>query len=510
MPAPLRSILLISLFLAAVAVAAQEPADAIADEITVFESRVTVDLGDVEARQLRRMRPQDLTILENGVPRRVTSLQRLRTAGDWRIVVYFDAPLSRSRTMRLAGQQLGQYAETLTTIGLVEVVVADPKPRTIFGPEQNERLLERVLAEVEADELATDLLRSNRQVFKDLGAALPNNDSRRQHHLHEEEDLVRGRVDHLLRLTSDGCDDRPCLLVLVSDGFSDRPASYFLGADRLDPSARRESATLAASRELEQAFSAYEWVTLALPIREGQLDVGVSGPRTTDFDRFIDATGGVQLLPKASDKSFDLGLEALEVSAMPHLQPLRKAAQSSLGGVVRVVSQMEAALQRLDELWRVSYLTNRPLDGALTEVRARHQSSGNLFPTPAWVRSSTPEVIANLRLRELLDGGESGGQLELTAALRRGQGDSSRLRVSADWAEAGELVKDRAVRISMGYLDASGEPWLAHSVIKVAKQSQTKEWSHELSLRLPSDVHGLAVAVEGLVARLWGSTMVAR
>ena len=489
----------------AVGVAAQPETDAAAEEITVFESQLVVDLGRLGARELRRVEGQDLLVFEGGAPRTVTNLQRLRAAGDWRIVIYFDAALSRGRTIRLSSLELGGMAEFLCDLGPVEVVLADPSPNLLFGPSRDHKLLTAALTELAAREIEADLLQAKRKEFKALGGDLALTDPRREIYLLAEEELVRTQVDHLIRMGAQGCDGAPCALLLVSDGFFEDPRNHYLGKERVQTEAGAPSPALLASFDLAITMAAYEWISLALPLREGELDTSVKELTSSDFDRFIDLTGGVQMLPKGTVKPPELPLEALEVSVLPILQPLRRLAEGTAGSVVRVVSQFERDITRLEELWRIYFLTDRALDGRVRPVEVRTLRDSSVLRAPLWVRSSTPQQVAGARLRGLLEGSGEPGTQAIEASVEAGADGVAVLTLKTAWGDVSEIVHDAAIRISLGYRNEGQAAWVGHQVVSAGALGEGGAWVREVQIEVPSGVERLVVAVEALVPRVWGA-----
>ena len=107
------------------ALSAQLSEDPIEEEINVFESRITLDFPGLSYREASRIKAPNLVIIEGGAPREVTSLEPLAEAGDWRTIVYVDAPTTRAQTIRTAALALGGFVERFTQLGTVEIVVAD-------------------------------------------------------------------------------------------------------------------------------------------------------------------------------------------------------------------------------------------------------------------------------------------------------------------------------------------------------------------------------------------------
>ena len=62
----------------------------------------------------------------------------------WEIVLYFDLALSAPGTIHAATAALADQAQTLTRLGSVEVIVADPTPRILLPPTRNADQLDLV------------------------------------------------------------------------------------------------------------------------------------------------------------------------------------------------------------------------------------------------------------------------------------------------------------------------------------------------------------------------------
>ncbi len=224
---------------------AQERDPGVSEEITVFEAQVTVDASGLGPIDRQRLRPDQILLLEGGLPRRVTNLEALGTGG-WRILLYFDAPTSRARTVKLAAQRLGSLARQLTDLGSVEVVMADPEPHTVLEAGREPTPLADRLARIAASEAGSDR-------DQDAASGLHGPRAEPRHRrirdaseaLRREVELVRGQVDRLILRAARGCDAEPCALFLVSDGFYEDPSAFYLGEHRL--------AGIGETRPLEEA-----------------------------------------------------------------------------------------------------------------------------------------------------------------------------------------------------------------------------------------------------------------
>jgi hypothetical protein len=490
--------------LAALPALAQEREGGVTAEITVFEAQATLDPAPLSFRERQRLRPEQILVLEGGVARRVTNLEPLGS-GSWRILVYVDGPLSRPRTVRLATLRLGSDARRLTDLGTVEVVVADPEPRTVIGPTRDPVPVADALSKI-GEAAGTDRIQALRSAFGEVEPGLGPGDARRTEALGREVELVRQRVDHLLLQAARGCEGDPCALFLVSDGFHEDPATFYLGEKRLeDPSQPRPAED--ASRELAQTLAAYEWIAIPLPLRGDRLEAPAIAQPRSDFDVFLDHTGAVRPAPKRSDREPVLDLESLEVSVTPVLQPLQRLAVETAGQVVRVVDDVEKPIENLADRRRVYYLTDRSLDGDVRQLSARLVENGTALRTPSWVRSSTPTAVAAARMRALLAGAKLQGEAPLRARIERGAAGETELVVEANWKSAGEIGPKSPIRVSVGYARSGELPWVAHQRLAAGEIGADGAWSHRLAVRMPEGVDRVMVLAEALGPRIWGAAI---
>ena len=492
----------------------------IEEEINVFESRITLDFGSMSYRQVRRLHPRNLVVVEDGAPRQVTSLKLLTEAGDWRSVIYIDTPLAKSRTIRMACLALGEHIENLTAVGTVEIVVADPTPRSFLPPSRQPRILEEALTRLATSEFAGSQLATQRREFKRAREETADAPSPEEA-LRAELRLVRERADHLLRLAAQGGDGRPSFLFLISDGYYEDPSEFYLGSSPVPSDLRGVGEAI--SREVAQTFSAYEWIVSPVPLREDSPESKVSIRPTTDFDTFNANAGGVQLLPKAGSEDLELSLDDLEINISPILQPLRRLATATTGEALRLRSDFEKKLDRLQDLWRAYYLTNRPFDGTIRPTAARFVRSVRRTDVPfsrnpsrvgsaAWVRSSTPGSVVEARLREILDGDGTdrkvrSDEVELRAHRSRGEQGETLIEVSVDWAHDRELVSDGMVRLSLGYSRTGGQSIYHHTVVDGGEADDDGRWSYSVNLLVPEDAGRIALVLEALRPLSWGSAV---
>lgn len=485
---------------------AQERDPSVNEEITVFEAQVTVDTSGLGLVDRQRVRPDQILLLEGGLPRTITNLDALGTGG-WRILVYVDAPTSRARTVKLATQKLGSLARQLTDLGSVEVVMADPEPHTVLEAGREPTPLADRLAHIASGEAGGDQIKTLRQAFTEIEPSLAPTDPRRYEALQRELELVRGQVDRLLLRVARGCDAEPCALFIVSDGFYLDPAEFYLGEHRL--SGVGETRPLEeAARELAQTVAGYEWIAFPMPVREERIDTPVVAKPRSDFDVFLDHTGAVRRAPKASDREPAVDWEKLEVSVTPILQPLVFLAAGSGGAVLRIADDVGVPLDVLPSRRRLYYLTDRPLDGDPRDVSARMVQSGATLRTPGWVRSSTPAAVAAARVRAVLAGRKLEDATPLRARIERDPSGQATLVVEPKWEQTAAPLPQSLIRISVGYARPGDLPWVGHQRVRAGAVGDSGAWQHRITLRLPPDAGPLAVVAEALVPRVWAATLV--
>ena len=236
-----------------------------------------------------------LEVTEDGEERPVVSVEQAGEAEPWRLVVWFELPLATPEGVRWAADALAERAADLVELGTVEVVVADPEPRTVLPPARDAEALVRALAAIAQEARAGDeLVRLRRAVARELAGAAPADAEEAdlaRTAAAEEARFVEERADALLvRLAAiaaePGTGSRRALL-LVAAGWDLDPAAFYracLARDASEPARTRRpwrkpepdraapasgevgwpAGTGATTEALARTLAAYGWVTLAL------------------------------------------------------------------------------------------------------------------------------------------------------------------------------------------------------------------------------------------------------
>jgi hypothetical protein len=481
---------------AALALAGTGTLAAAAQRVPSFTGEVQVqELGLVFEAPPRRglledqsYAPGHLLVQEDGLLRRVTRVDdEGETAGGWSLVVWIDRTLAGPETLFAAPLALAKEARRLAALGTVEVVVADPGPRTLLAPTREARRIEQVLADfagaarVERDRSAAA---GRAQRSRDLPPA-----------------AVRRQCDRVLARLAGRRDPGPHALLWVADG-GDEPAL----------------------RETGRLLAAYRWVTLPLPVQRTDLDEPARPWSDTDRRREgLDTGGNDATVPPGSPPLVTFpprrrgGVASVEpvagLAAAPNLAPLRALVEETAGHMVGFDVQLAPALDALADrrqLWIERAAPAAP-EPRLHRLEAT-TITGRPLRTFRWSRTATPPALAEARLRALLADGP--GYDPLPAALARGpaprlQLDLGRFRPAAAPAGAEPSRAPRLLRLSLAVAAGEEPVSIRHEVLDAAALARGG-WRHVVALPAATDAGKVAVVVEDLAAETWAGTVVYR
>jgi hypothetical protein len=396
--------------------AAQEPR--FRGEVRVEEEALVVQPPDRGFWRSDSVAPADLLVAVDGHLRRVTRAEPLAEAGrPWTLLVYVDRRLAEPETAFRATLALAKHAAELAALGTVEVVVADPAPRTVQPPTREARRIELMLADL------AGAARVERDRASDRPPPAPQMLAT----------TVRSQCDHLLVHLSGRRERGPRALFLVADGFPPAPqtpappapsAPAAAAAPAAGTPAAVDSATAAAFARAAGALSdtarllaGYGWVTLPLPLRRG--DPGVAGQRlASDADRARrnseeggygasvppPITPAIVLPPRRHGTVNSLDA-VVDLYVAPDLAPLRELVAQTGGHLVGYEEQLSPALQALAARWLVwvEVPGEKPTD-RLRRLQIE-TTRGEPLRTFRWAVSGTPPEIAAARRRLETPGG---------------------------------------------------------------------------------------------------------
>lgn len=454
-----------------------------------FEEKLAVREVELVFEPASRAAPgrDDLTVVEDGLVRPVTkvgSLEDSTVRSPWTAVVWVDRTLASPATVFASTLGLARQAAGLAGLGAVEVVVAGPAPEIVAGSTREPRRLEQVLADVAGQA----------RVERDRAEASPQ--PRQSLNTGPDADRLRRQLDRLLVHLAGRRDAGPKVLFLVADGFDVEPSEMKAFETGASSSAGPRAA---AVLETARLLAAYGWVTVALPIR--QQDAGEEDRSRNEGDRFRSNHGNwgpinnsvPPTIPPKRPKDTKLKWPAvIEAQIQPDLSPLRALTGPTAGALVTADALLPSTLESLAGRWHLYYQTQMPADGRLRPVEVRTRN-GSPVRARQWVRSATPEGIAEARLRRLL----AGDPLPEGLPVRIEAG-----KITVGAFSAPEPAVPGPVRISIAGADGTLRHELAPG-IESPGLSPGGGWSHALP-----DGQPLAVLVEDLARERWSAVRI--
>lgn len=493
-------------------------------EVLVQEAALAVDFaGAVSPRELAMIEPDDVVVLENGERRAVTRIEPIArlpvpteppvfewaTACAWNLVIYVDTVLSDPATILEGTLALGQQAEALAELGCVGIVSADPSPVVLVASSRSPEYIAKTLVDL-ARAVRTERDRDPVQVKRPPGAG------------GRDISKVASQWDRLLGFVATHRSAGPKALFLISDGFVLSTTDLEILSGRERPSEGRDGDRLPADVVIDtaQTLSSYGWLTIAMPHVPG---TGEPLERPVDrFDSWRDlAEDRIRAgerrsvinffgTTRAGRQTSGLDDRLYEAYLLPTLAPLRALAQATSGEVVWSQRQLGEVLETLRRRRLLWYQTPEPHDGRVRRLQVHLSETGEYLEAPWWKRSSTPDLVAESRLRQVLAGEVSGASLEVHAEVvpsgRETRADAE-LRVRVSPVVFGERASIGHVRVSVGFIGPAAGGSFQHRTDYDAPPLGGV-WQYRMPLQIPDGVTGLAVAVEDLSLEEWGAMVV--
>lgn len=417
-------------------------------------------------------------VIWNGSVRQVEAVGPVEAP--WRIVLYFDAPLTDPEALEEAAWALADRAEELTRLGEVEVVLADPFPESYEAPTRDPELLRETLELVAEEGISAGGLAFLRDEVEETRDP---REARRALAVEREVPVqsVQGLAETVAARTTPAMGTesaRPSVLILVQGGFSTDPAAFyqpFLGEDEKTEEAAVTAdlgATESAARRLDrvaEALAAAGWVVS--PLAPPGL-----GQRRSDLDA-----------------------------------PLERLAATTGGHLARSGDELSTVLGELDRRSAVRFLAPGPVDGTPRPLEVR--AGGGAVPTSAaWAASATPDGLAGARARRLLEeptarpdnGWTVEGRVLLPASQNRA--GVARLEALLAWPERPGGSPGGPLRVSVVATRLDGEAVERHETVTPPDLSTASGWLYRTDLSEAEDVQSVAVVVEDLGTGQWGGS----
>ncbi len=516
--------LALTLALLVLPAAAQETPDArFTSDTRVTAVGVVVGASLVTGAVVPTLKAEDLVLREGESSPPVLSIVPVGTAEKaepWRVVLYVDRNLASPVQLAAAALSLGEQVKPLLALGSFEIWAADSVAEPLLSPTRDEEVVSTALArfmlEVEPEDEITTLRRQVLEALagnsKEKGANEMPGVQMVEGAVEEELAIVERAQDTLLNWVAEEPGGSPRLLLLVGSGYDLDPAAFYRQRAGASAQGLNGPPMAAGAQRFAETVAAYGWVVCPLLYTEA-----TAGPSSTSkqFQQFrntglfgnqqqaVPVVGGtVQLNSRGRrEKPEPPWLLA------PHV-PLGLLAAESGGRTVEKVTELPALLADLASRHYVTFQVDRALDGRLRPLTLGANKTGMRLNAPKWVRSSTPEAVAEARVRRIVTGEPELGELALSARKRTSGADgkisvSLRLDLGAS-AQAEPSSLESTLRLTVASGIEGGPARFTHHLL-VGQKLSGALWSHELPLDLTGDEEWLVLVVEDLATGAWGA-----
>ena len=426
-----------------------------------------------------------------------------------RIVVYLDATGARPDSLQRVVSALVEQSEagTLPPTSRVEIVRADPVPRTLVAAgsssdETTSALTGLFLRQAQdSDEVA----QLRRDYLEQRARGLEEPSALQHQAMSLEVELRRRELDELvLWIAAQGEPSGPRILFLLNDNLGLAMRGFYAQGGTA-PAALLP--LQAASDKLARVLAVYGW-TLVPVVSEPEPEPGRLRYQPT-AETPVGFRLGLGRARRAQDPEkakVELGFDDRDLSRLEAL------ARQTGGEVLTVIGELPRVIE---EFSRRTVLRYRP-ETVLGEVHPfRLQLDGDRLQVlaPSFIGRGTPEGVAEARARRAIEGDRTASDLPIRSAIefdreRVGQ-DLTRYEVRVDLADRADRLAgiERATfRVTIGVHLENGEFLLRHELVGDVRLEAQSGWRHEGLLRLPADTDGAVVLVELLETGAWGES----
>jgi Ca-activated chloride channel family protein len=532
----LRSLLILSAVLAPLALVAH-PTPAPADTLKT----VWVEVLDSRGRQLETLGVGDLAVVEDGQEVEVIEVAKA-AQNNGRVGLYFDRTLASSRNLKQTAGALGNLAEELVALGVVEVVLAGEEVEQDLAT-RDALILGQRLARMALTETGEGgILELRRRTLRAVASATPGRLTRSADEkasavvaaIREELEIVRrSQQDLLLWAAAPAVGEagnrpsEPRLLFVVSDGFDLDPVSFYaqhLPADAMRGVLRGASELPPLDREISanaRALAGLGWTVMPIafaPVGDSSR-ANYSAVESRDEEGNSTSGVGVTIRPGDLFKRRSQGDATAEPEAefVQAEEPLDLLATATGGETVISDSGLHDALRRFGHRFRLTYRSQLPRKADSRSVELRSLRAGVGVRGTRWVSGALPEVVTRIRLERLLNGFEADGGFDVAAVLQvagspggapsNGQLEARlelRELLAATEAEEWANLDDAVFRVSVAVAGPQGVPQVHQEVFESQTLREKKEWLYRTQLELPVERGEVAVLVEELTRGHWG------
>jgi len=483
-----------------------EPPETFSEKLAVREREILVDLPDNLAGL--QFEPKDFQVLVDGQPREVTRAEP--ATGEWTIILYVDQVLARPGTIFYSGLALARRARELTQVGSVEIAVADSDPRVVLLPTREAGRIEKTLLDLSA----AARVERDRMEGRPAAAGEPS------------VPRIRRQLDKLLAFLATHRPPGPHAVFVVADGPDLSPEQIAIVESKglfASP-----ATPVFAFHRAARLLAAYGWVTIPVPLRKEGPGAAIAPKSEMEIFRESSApsdhqNGAPPILPGRPPKKTTLALTGvIDLFIEPKTAALRLLSRATAGTVIGFEEQIGPTLIALSRRWRL-WLTepDAPVDGRLhalaVSLADRMRVDVLVYPVavgppnktkrvraPEWIRSSTPEEIAETRLEDLLAGRPAAGDLSFTGSVRSTP-SGLELRLEVAPLRTPASASSGPLRLSWAFPGEEGATGIRHEILPgEGLEAGTR---HAVLIVPPPGAQRIAVVVEALGPESWGGAM---
>jgi Ca-activated chloride channel homolog len=422
------------------------------------------------------------------------------------VVLYFDYGLSRSGPIQQLAGALVDRVDELLRLGPVEVVVADPDPRTILPSSDRPAMVRQTLERVFVGTVTEDSLEGRRRRFLDQLARNPGDAAALAGEAIADEVAMLQRQQDVLLLWANerGSAGEPTLLLLVHEGIGTDPLGFYpqhtaaTGLERVVarlPSLEELASTLAA-RALVAAPVVFEEAPDGRARYAPTPDVPIGFRIGLGRGRGRDEGGGADV----------------EELHTPSAGAARSLAERTGGVLLDSLDQLPRWLESLRPRSMVWLAMTEPAPPDVQTLEVRR--NGEAIAAPRYAPyPHTPPAVGAARARLAFSDELETTELEVTATLRlagtAAQPSSAEVDIVVDLSSDPDAHASGAWRFTTAVQTLDDETMVRHDVRSIgAAAADTAEAAravrHTSALVLPPGAHTVLVVAEDLDSGVWG------
>jgi hypothetical protein len=535
----LRATVLFALVAAAAGtLAQQQPPPGFTETVEVNVRTILAVVTDAKGKPIERpLSVEEVEVLEDGVPAKVLGVDVVRpakTAGSeagkeipktevspaappaevlsrMPQILYLDASLLQKQSVKKVCEMTAKNLDALLARGPLEIVLADPEPKTVLPSTADPAPVRAALASLAKTAQGRDRLLDVRADFlpgaspikgkgKDLDAL--ERRMRARSAMQEEVHLVRQSLERLGKWAGLRTDRRAAVLCLASDGFdlvlSDFYRNYLEGTEGEQLKLEFVPQIPEMVAQTESALANQGLMTVPLAIG-GPESFQANSPATVGRREFSDLRNPVS--------------DAPTFLFVRPLAPLREIADATGGEVVTTADHFALALDRLSSAVAITYRMNRPPDGRAHKVEVKTSRRGVTLRAAQSVLDA-PELAASAQSAvQALESIPAQGTLPVDVFVdllevkpdKRRVGD---VQVSVDLGpivEALEKVGPGRMRVTLAVRAPGMQPFVHHEEVDLSRTGAGAEWTYVFPFEWPPEATRVALTVEELKTGARGS-----